>query len=188
MKIVAIITGFSLILSGCAAVVASEPPEPPPDKFIGMTKWVNPKFPVYVCSTPPSGGSMGHACKAAPAGSALTIKRALFVYNYDIPIPNGYAVEDSTGAAGFIRDMDPILMLDEAQKKKRVAERAACDKRGGVSVGMTAIQVRATCWGKPTTINETITSSRKHEQWVYGSNQYLYFDNGVLTSIQTSRQ
>jgi hypothetical protein len=26
-----------------------------------------------------------------------------------------------------------------------------------------------------------------HEQWVYGSGNYLHFENGILTSLQTSR-
>ncbi len=53
---------------------------------------------------------MGSGCKAAAAGTALTIKRALFVYKYDIPLPNGYEVADAAGTVGFIRDSDPILM------------------------------------------------------------------------------
>ena len=38
-------------------------------------------------------------------------------------------------------------------------------------------------WGKPKSINETITSGKKSEQWVYSDN-YLYFDNGIVTAIQ----
>jgi len=56
----------------------------------------------------------------------------------------------------------------------------------GVSIGMTAEQIRKSSWGKPKSINETITAGGKHEQWVYGGG-YLYLENGVLTSIQTSR-
>jgi hypothetical protein len=46
--------------------------------------------------------------------------------------------------------------------------------------------VKASCWGEPKTVNQTLTAHGKHEQWVYGSGQYLYLDDGVLTSIQTS--
>jgi hypothetical protein len=56
----------------------------------------------------------------------------------------------------------------------------------GVSIGMTAEQVRKSSWGKPKSINETITAGGKHEQWAYGG-EYLYLENGVLTSIQTHR-
>ncbi len=39
-------------------------------------------------------------------------------------------------------------------------------------------------WGEPSDINKTITSNTVHEQWVYGNNQYLYFEDGKLTAIQ----
>ena len=38
-------------------------------------------------------------------------------------------------------------------------------------------------WGEPEDINKTIGRWGTHEQWVYGYN-YLYFENGVLTTIQ----
>jgi hypothetical protein len=51
-----------------------------------------------------------------------------------------------------------------------------------VFVGMTAKQVRMS-WGTPQKIYNTITGNVKNEQWVYHDNQYLYFQNGVLTGI-----
>jgi hypothetical protein len=36
-------------------------------------------------------------------------------------------------------------------------------------------------------VNTSIGRYGKHEQWVYGGGQYLYFENGVVTSIQPSR-
>lgn len=53
---------------------------------------------------------------------------------------------------------------------------------GKVKIGMTK-EMCELSWGKPKKINETITSSSKNEQWVYSEN-YLYFDNGILTTIQ----
>lgn len=55
---------------------------------------------------------------------------------------------------------------------------------GGVAIGMTAAQVLASTWGKPKDINRTTRASGVHEQWVYGNGNYLYFENGVVTSIQ----
>jgi hypothetical protein len=50
---------------------------------------------------------------------------------------------------------------------------------------MTAKQViEKSSWGKPQSINRTTTRHGVHEQWVYGSRSYLYFENGVLTAIQ----
>jgi hypothetical protein len=38
-------------------------------------------------------------------------------------------------------------------------------------------------WGEPNNINKTSGSFGVHEQWVY-KDQYLYFENGKLTTIQ----
>ena len=53
---------------------------------------------------------------------------------------------------------------------------------GKAKIGMTK-EMCELSWGKPKSINETITSGKKTEQWVYSDN-YLYFDNGILTAIQ----
>jgi hypothetical protein len=55
-----------------------------------------------------------------------------------------------------------------------------------VFIGMTAEQARL-AWGKPQNINRSVYSFGVHEQWVYGSGNYLYFENDKLTSLQTSQ-
>lgn len=57
---------------------------------------------------------------------------------------------------------------------------------GKISLGMTKEQVIAS-WGKPDDINRSVGSWGVHEQWVYGNpyRNYLYFENGILTSWQT---
>jgi hypothetical protein len=54
--------------------------------------------------------------------------------------------------------------------------------QGNVTIGMTKEMCKLS-WGEPKSINETITAGKKSEQWVYSDN-YLYFDNGILTTIQ----
>lgn len=54
--------------------------------------------------------------------------------------------------------------------------------QGRVVIGMTKDQCIES-WGHPTRINRTTTASRVSEQWVY-SRRYLYFENGVLVTIQ----
>ena len=54
-----------------------------------------------------------------------------------------------------------------------------------VSMRMTAEQLRAT-WGRPETINRTVTAAGTSEQWVYGST-YIYLEDGIVTSWQDSR-
>ena len=55
-----------------------------------------------------------------------------------------------------------------------------------IRLGMTTEMVQAS-WGHPRHINRSVGSWGVHEQWVYGgyegfSSQYLYFDDGILTS------
>ncbi len=57
---------------------------------------------------------------------------------------------------------------------------------GRIRIGMNKDMVRA-AWGHPDDINRTTTSYGVHEQWVYGtsySRNYVYFEDGTLTSIQ----
>ena len=54
--------------------------------------------------------------------------------------------------------------------------------KGKCKIGMTKEMCRLS-WGEPKSINETITAGKKTEQWVYKDN-YLYFDNGFLSTIQ----
>lgn len=49
---------------------------------------------------------------------------------------------------------------------------------------MTKQDVLDSSWGAPKKINTTTTQYGVHEQWVYGGGNYLYFDDGILTSIQ----
>jgi hypothetical protein len=58
-------------------------------------------------------------------------------------------------------------------------------KKPGVRLGMTKTQViNDTSWGEPHHINKTYYGKHVQEQWVYESNSYLYFHNGVLQAIQ----
>lgn len=59
---------------------------------------------------------------------------------------------------------------------------------GEIKLGMTDEMVRAS-WGDPDDINRSVGSWGVHEQWVYPrssyDDDYLYFENGILTSWQT---
>lgn len=58
-------------------------------------------------------------------------------------------------------------------------------KNQKVQRGMTDEQVLLS-WGKPQKNNRSVGSYGVHEQWLYGNNQYLYFENNILTSFQTT--
>ncbi|WP_219834778.1 hypothetical protein [Paenibacillus sp. R14(2021)] len=51
-------------------------------------------------------------------------------------------------------------------------------------IGMTKDQVEKSRWGKPEDVNTTITKYGVHEQWVYYRDKYIYFEDGIVTSIQ----
>ena len=59
----------------------------------------------------------------------------------------------------------------------------AAKKREGVSIGMTKEDVVGSSWGRPRSINKTVTRYGTREQWVYDGG-FLYFENEVLTTIQ----
>lgn len=86
----------------------------------------------------------------------------------------------------YILPMSPadLRLALAKQKKKAAAAAAAWKARGGVSIGMTAEQVRQSNWGRPTSINRTSGAYGVHEQWVYGGRNYIYFENGRVSSIQ----
>jgi putative ABC transport system substrate-binding protein len=80
----------------------------------------------------------------------------------------------------------PIVGLMAADALGLVAADAARGKKPGAGIGMTAEEVKdGTSWGRPNHINRTITANGISEQWVYGGG-YLYFNNGILTAMQTN--
>lgn len=71
------------------------------------------------------------------------------------------------------------------QDAKDLKELRAKLKKQGVRIGMTQAEVLLSSWGKPESVNRTTGSYGVHEQWVYsGHHSYLYFEDGILTSIQ----
>lgn len=80
-------------------------------------------------------------------------------------------------------------IYDQYLKKKKAEKEAkekAKKKQQGVRIGMSEQDVLDSSWGKPTKINKSVYSWGTYEQWVYPNYNYLYFENGKLTSIQTN--
>lgn len=71
-----------------------------------------------------------------------------------------------------------------AYKLKQAEILQANKSKAGVRIGMTTSEVLNSKWGKPLSINRTTTAFGTREQWVYGSGNYLYFDNNILSGIQ----
>ncbi len=172
---------IALPLAGCYTTARTEPPTKSADLYIGKTLYTrgdNFQF----CSEPRD------YLKSAPTGCA-TLKAGTPVAITELvkagPTEN-YLGTDASGRQGYITSIDIIYMDSEAVYKAKMAEKAECDRKGGIRTGMTRAQLYASCWGRPGKINTTITGSRRHEQLVYGGQNYVYLEDGVVTSIQTS--
>lgn len=76
----------------------------------------------------------------------------------------------------------------ERRIEEHKQERIKISLRPSARIGMTSKQViDKTYWGPPESINTTTSGKIVSEQWVYPNYQYLYFENGKLVTIQTSR-
>jgi hypothetical protein len=58
-----------------------------------------------------------------------------------------------------------------------------CCVEGKVHVGMPESMARI-AWGDPETIHSTTTAYGRHEQWCYSWGNYIYVEEGRVTSIQ----
>lgn len=97
-------------------------------------------------------------------------------------------IDDTILEVGGVRAY--IGGFNAGHMRQAIAMSRACREsetnRNDVAIGMTTDQVLA-AWGRPKSINETITAAGKSEQWVYGTGQHLLFENGVLSAIQRAR-
>ncbi len=66
------------------------------------------------------------------------------------------------------------------------AEREAEEAKKSIqpAIGMTKDEVLEGAWGEPEKKNITETIDGVSEQWVYGNGKYIYFEDGIVTTIQ----
>ena len=110
--------------------------------------------------------------------------------------PSSYETDNNLH---FELKLVPKIVSPSERRTSFVEEHPQLDDRtkqaileGQIFVGMTKGQVTAS-WGKPKDINRTVTQYSVSEQWIYRlpplgdyypSANYLYFDDGILTSWQ----
>lgn len=101
------------------------------------------------------------------------------------------ATNKNLGITEDCRETDFVYKSLKETEARNAAAKAKADAakvqaaKPSPRIGMSKMAViENTNWGKPYKINRTITASGTHEQWLYGSDQYLYFTNGTLTAIQ----
>lgn len=121
--------------------------------------------------------------KAGKAEAALTVVGPCASAAKDA---NSIAFIEATKAAAEIerkvRETRESAAKEAVAKKLAQAEKTR-RKQEGVSIGMSQEEVIASSWGKPRKINRTTRATSTREQWVYDGG-YLYFQDGVLTTIQ----
>ncbi len=97
-----------------------------------------------------------------------------------------YSLEGITSLIETLRLSEDVYDVKKGETVKNIYTRgdiAIKAPKAVPSIGMTADEVRNSTWGNPDNINRTTTLSGETEQWVYAYG-YIYFDNGVVTSIQ----
>jgi hypothetical protein len=176
-------------LTGCATapapIQASIRAPDKPDPYVGTKRWVNSRQNVMMCPRPGGISANGHSrdenkCRYLDPGTALSFQEDV-IYHF----VHFYRVQLDSGEIGYVNPITPNMMDTEGDRRRSAAAKADCDRRGGISVGMTREQVYSSCWGKPQGVNKTVTGNSVHEQFVYGSN-YVYLEDGVVRTIQTS--
>ena len=73
-----------------------------------------------------------------------------------------------------------------AEIKKQPKNVRALLEAHRIRVGLTDLQVLL-AWGKPTSVNTTVTKQGSSQQWVYATGDYVYISGGKVTAFQTSR-
>jgi hypothetical protein len=105
--------------------------------------------------------------------------------DYMKDIPNSYNGPFAEDILAFKNETDGKYYQEQANQTNATEAEASVDpKTEGVRIGMTQDQVLNSLWGHPQSVNRTTTAYGVHEQWVYGGNNYLYFEDGSLTDIQ----
>lgn len=105
-----------------------------------------------------------------------------------------HACSNSDASSQAIKTAPSLSTGDDAAGQDRLAKIKSDNAKfdamidGKVMRGMSESQVQ-NAWGRPTKINRSVGSYGTHEQWVYdrGRNgaQYVYFENGVVASMQS---
>jgi hypothetical protein len=169
----------SVLVTGCLVLAAQVSAQ----ELVGKTFWCRKPDPTYYIKCGPDGkvtlGSYGEMWKGGGFVSAKHIEKSIkdgLLVSYD---PVAKAKE---AVAKGAKDMETRLRATgwPMDIQQSILERK-------VMRGMTAEQARL-AWGKPSNINSNVGSWGTHEQWVYDGGNYLYFENGKLTSWQTSNK
>ena len=118
---------------------------------------------------------------------AAQFKEVVFIFQLE----NGSIVTWKRSVSKYLKDDDtPAGMLSRVAHLENPSEKYDWSDETWSLIKEQRVRIgwgKEKCimsWGKPKDINKTIGAWGVHEQWVYGLSSYLYFENGVLSSIQ----
>jgi hypothetical protein len=74
------------------------------------------------------------------------------------------------GRSGFV---SAVILSSATTNIDPAAAAAECKKKGGPKLGMTAAQVKASCWGPPLPVNAKMRKTGKYEQYVSGDGKFV---------------
>lgn len=94
-----------------------------------------------------------------------------------------FEVERSNGEIGYYPFIEKNVSLSYPFPKSWSQNIIKLIYERKIIIGMNDLQALAS-WGKPNSINRTITSQGATEQWVYGGGTYIYLSNNLVTAIQ----
>jgi len=106
----------------------------------------------------------------------LKIRRIFKLKDENGNVINPYdPLEEVASKLSEINKQEAKESLDELRKEQEESKK--------IRIGMSKDEVLSR-WGEPKDVNKTITVNYVKEQWVYAGNTYLYFEDGILTTIQ----
>lgn len=141
---------------------------------VGKDYWT--KTIVFVCRAP---DKLGATCDPILTGAKLQAD-SLEQGKYGTPY---YHVKLSDGRTGYVMALELKIGTTDVDPTIAAAE---CKRRGQPRIGMSAKQVRATCWGDPDRVDRRETARGVTERYVYGGSRHVLLHNGIVTSVQVS--
>ena len=141
---------------------------------LGKTFWLN-----GVASLCPTSTTNVIDCTLIDAGTKLQldgIERGVTTDAF-------YHVKLEDGRTGYIEAFHLIRFGTDVDPAQAVAE---CKRRGDPRIGMSAKQVRATCWGEPDRVDRRETARGVTERYACGKSRFVLLHNGIVTSVQIS--
>lgn len=141
---------------------------------VGKVYWL--KIDTSACQVPQL---LDAGCPSAGKGSKLQVDGI-----EQGPLGDAYYhINVEGGPAGYVSASGLIVRATDVDPMQTAAE---CIRRGQPRVGMTAKQVRATCWGEPDRVDRRETKRGVSERYMYGRSRHVLLHNGIVTSVQTS--